>query len=135
MSMAVDLSKPIGPQERAYLAERGLYADLERADAMHGTDAPALPTGDGTGLQPVSLLTSEQQASEKARLVARLRELGVDVPEEDSTPATEDGDTLPPYETWDVKELDAELKRRKLATSGNKEEKANRLYDNDEQAG
>lgn len=129
MSMKVDLSTPLTPAERAYLAGRGQYQEIERADAMHGvTDAPALGDGDGTGTIPVSLLSSDQAASEVERLKARLRDLGVDVPDGDG----EEADT-PPYESWKVAELDAELERRSLPVTGNKSEKVDALYANDEQ--
>lgn len=134
MSMAVDLSTPLTKQEREYLAARGLYAELERADQMSGEASPELPAGDGTGLQPVSLLTSEQQASERQRLLARLRELDAGTGDSDVEEVPEESD-LPPYEQWDVKELDAELKERKLPTSGSKADKANRLYADDETRG
>lgn len=129
MSMAIDLSSPLTRDERAYLAERGRYADIERADALTGvTDSPDLGSGDGTGLQLQPLGTAEQRAARRAQLEAELAALSAD-DEEDVDP--EDDDELPPYSEWTVPALDAELKRRSLSVNGTKPEKVKRLEDDD----
>lgn len=128
MSMAVDFSSALTKEERAYLEERGKYADIERADNLHGVETPPYGEGDGTGLQQAALLTSEARATEAARLRARLAEIeGV----QDDEPDPDDGG-LPPYEDWKVSDLDAELKARELAVTGDKKAKADRLYADDE---
>lgn len=136
MSMAVDLSTPLTQEEREYLAARGRYADLERADAMHGvTDAPALPDGDGTG--PTQYGTASYDVRDQ-RIAALERELallkGETDDSEEEADDSEDGE-VSPYEQWTVQELDAELKRRKLPVTGNKDAKVTALYDHDDAAG
>lgn len=127
MSMEVDYSTPLTAAERAYLRERGKYGDEARADAIHGVDTPPDDGGDGTGLVPVSALTSEQAAGERERLMARLAEIdGVTGDEDDS-----DGDELPPYEQWRIGELRKEAKNRDLDTSGDAPTIAARLREND----
>jgi len=128
MSMGVDLSSPLTAEERAYLAERGRYADIERVDGLHGvTDGPDLGEGDGTGPQYVPLMTGEQRAGEAARLRARLAELEAE--DEDSE---DEADDVSPYEEWKKPELDAELDRRGLVKTGTNAEKAVRLREDDE---
>jgi hypothetical protein len=136
--MKVDFSSPLTNQERGYLEARGLYADIERADNMHGVETPAFGAGDGTGLQQVSLMTSEQRASERERLLARLAEIGGD-----SETAGTDEDAEPdPYEVWEPADLKAEIDRRnqesgrevKISKAGSKQDLADRLYADDEQA-
>lgn len=140
MSMGVDLSSALTAEERAYLNERGRYAEVERADALHGvTDGAAPGSGDGTGPVVTPLGTAEQQAIEKERLLARLRDLGVNVAEVVDEP---EGDTLPPYETWKSGELNAEIDRRnqdradgdKISKAGSVTERADRLYMDDEKS-
>ena len=127
MSMEVDFASALTEEERAYLTERGRYADIERADSLHGVETPEYDNGDGTGLQQQALLTSEQRATEVDRLKARLAELeGSDEDDRD------DDGGLPPYEDWKVGDLDGELKARKLSTAGTKQDKADRLYQDDE---
>jgi hypothetical protein len=129
MSMEIDFASALTEEERAYLDSRGRYADIQRADGLHGVETPASGEGDGTGLQQAALLTSEARAAEKERLLARLREIdGVDT---DETDRDDDGG-LPPYEDWKVSDLDGELKARNLSTAGTKSEKADRLYADDE---
>jgi hypothetical protein len=127
MSMEIDYSTPLTQEERAYLRERGKYGDEARADAMHGVDTPPDDGGDGTGLVPVSALTSDQMAGERDRLRARLAELdaaeGVD--DED------DEDVLPPYEEWKVTELRKEAGNRNLDKSGDVPTLAARLREYD----
>lgn len=126
MSMGVDYSKPLTPEERAYLLERGKYGDIDRADAMHGVETPPDEGGDGTGLVPVSALTSEQAAGERERLLARLAEIdGTDADDDDAD------DALPPYEEWKITELRKEAKARNLDTTGDVPALAARLRTND----
>lgn len=129
MSMEVDLNTPLTDDERSYLLMRGRLADIERADSLNGTETPPAPDGDGTGPKLQPLMTGEQRVNRKAQLLEELRlieaqEGGAD-DSDDEEPA--------PYEEWTHKELDAELKRRQLTGGGTKEEKAERLYANDEQ--
>lgn len=127
MSMEIDLSTPLTDDERQYLLMRGRLADIERADSLNGVETPDAPEGDGTGPKPISLMTSEQRATEAERLRARLAEIEGDADESD-----EDEDVEPePYDAWTVQELDAELKRRQLPTSGTKAEKVKRLEEDD----
>lgn len=131
MSMEVDLSTPLTKEEREYLHMRGRLSDLQRADDLHDvTDAP-VPTGDGTGPGSEEL--------RKAQLIAELRAMGVDVPEQDNE-ADQDDETAPPYETWSSKDLNAEIDRRnegrtdtdKISKAGSVTERADRLYMDDE---
>lgn len=129
MSMEVDFSTPLTLKEREYLLERGRYADIERMDNAHGGSTPEeLTAGDGTGTVPVSLLSSDQAAARRAKLLAELKQLD----EIEGVSQDPDDDELPPYESWKVPELDAELKDRKLPVVGTKEEKVARLYKDDE---
>lgn len=135
MSMAVDPNKPLTREERGYLAERGRYDEINRLDERNGTTPEPLGDGDGTGVIPVSLLTADQQAAEKDRLLARLKALGVDVPATGTaTDENAPDDELDPYEVWDVKELDAELGRRGLPKTGTKPDKVKRLEEDDKAA-
>ncbi len=135
MSMQVDYTTPLTESERTYLESRGLYADIERADALNGVETPAFGEGDGTGLQQVGLMTSEQRATEKERLLARLREIDPDGFEPD-------GEEPEPYEVWSGEDLKAEIDRRnaeagrevKISKAGGKQDLADRLYADDEQA-
>lgn len=134
MSQEVDLSTPLTREERAYLLARGRYGDVDRADSMHGGSSPdELLSGDGTGTHPVSVLTSDQAADRKRRL---LEELAAIEAAEQSTDAVEpdedDGDVeLKPYEDMTVQELDTELKARSLSTAGKQAEKVARLNKDD----
>lgn len=127
MSREIDLSKPLSDEDAQYLADRGRYADLERA----GRNASDLPDGDGTGPQLESAVTGDRAASERDRLIARLRELDPDAASDfEGDPETDD-EEVAPYSEWTVPELDAELKRRELPGGGNKAEKVKRLEDDD----
>lgn len=128
MSMEIDFTTPLTDEERAFLDSRGRYADIERADSINGVETPEYGAGDGTGLQQQSVVTSEMRAGELERLKARIAELEGESEEDDGA----DDGALPPYEDWNVKDLDAELKERKLSTAGTKPEKADRLYADDE---
>lgn len=139
MSMKVDFTTPLTEQERAYLDSRGSYADIQRADALNGVDTPASGEGDGTGIQQVGLMTSEQRASERERLLARLREIGGD---SETADTDDEEDAEPdPYEVWTTKDLQAEIDRRnaeagrevKISKAGGKQDLADRLYADDEQ--
>lgn len=133
MSMEVDFSTPLTEQERAYLLMRGRSHDVERADNQTGGQTPdEMLSGDGTGTQPVSLMTSDRMAQRKAELE---RELRLIEEAEQATADTDEDDELPPYEAWKVADLDKELKARNLAVTGSKEEKAARLNKDDETAG
>lgn len=132
MSMAVDLSTPLTRQEREYLAMRGRYDDITRADEMHGVSGTGLPEGDGSG--PVQYGTAsydvrDQKIAELEAQLALLRGEPADVDEEDVA------DDVAPYEEWTVQELDAELKRRSLPVKGDKAAKVTALYDHDDVAG
>lgn len=137
MSMKVDFTTPLTTAERSYLESRGLYADIERSDALNGVETPAYGEGDGTGLQQVGLMTSEQRASERERLLARLAEIG-------GAGVVDSGDEEEPdpYEVWSVDDLKAEIDRRnqesgrevKISKAGSKQDLADRLYVDDEQA-
>ncbi len=134
MAMGIDFSTPLTNQERKFLEERGRYSDIERADSVHGASAPEDwdVAGDGTGPQVLPVLTSEARAARKEQL---LRELA-DIDAAEGGDA-EDGEDVPPYEAWNVAELDAEIKRRNdagasLETGGKKDEKVARLYEDDD---
>jgi hypothetical protein len=127
MSMEVDFSTPLTDEERAYLAERGRYADVERVDAMTGSEPQPFGEGDGTGLKQASVLTSDQMASERERLLARLAELNAMAPDADDDSDTE----VAPYEEWTPQELKDELGRRGLPKSGTKADLVARLEEND----
>jgi len=141
MSMAVDLSTPLTEDERAYLNERGRTEDIARVDALHGvTDAPALPNGDGSGPVVSPRGTAEQAAGGKERLMAELQAMGVNVQEVPAEEAEADDDEVPPYEAWKSADLNAEIDRRnqtlpdgeKISKSGTVQERADRLYKDDE---
>lgn len=129
MSMGIDLSKPLDDKSRAYLAMRGRYADISRLDGQQGVDSPELPEGDGTGPDVIPLMTAEQRSTERERLMKRLAEIDGAEPD-----AEEGDDEVDPYEVWNTKELDAELKRRDLPGGGTKSEKASRLEEDDVKA-
>jgi hypothetical protein len=127
MSMEVDFSTPLTDQERAFLLERGRYADIERADSAHGTSTPdELLRGDGSGPGTKPLLTGERIVARREELLAELAALDA----ADGVDDEEDGE-LPPYEDWKVPELDKELAARGLPVQGNKSEKVQALYDDD----
>lgn len=130
MSMKVDLSTPLTREEREYLAGRGRYDDITRADSMHGVDAEPLPEGDGSGPVPHETTLVARQEQEIAELKRRLALL-----EGTSEESEEDTEDVAPYEEWTVAELDAELKRRQLPVKGDKQAKAQALYDHDDAAG
>lgn len=133
MSMQIDYTKPLGDVEQRYLAERGQQADIDRARALTGSEELDLGSGDGTGPQMRPLGTAEQRALQREQLQAQLAAL--DAAESETLDADDEADAeVDGYETWTVPELDKELKRRNLSTSGTKPEKANRLYNDDEQA-
>jgi hypothetical protein len=147
MSMAVDLSTPLTKDEAKYLSTRGRDAELHGAAERHGQDVNQLlsgQAGDGTGPVVTPLGTGDQMVVTPDRLLAQLRDMGVNVqvvdePVEDSDDSEEDDSEevnpeLSPYDDWSVKQLDAELKRRNLATTGDKKAKADRLYADDDQA-
>jgi hypothetical protein len=135
--MQVDYSKPLTPQEKSYLEMRGDYAALERAQLLTGGEGVELGAGDGTGLQQLSLMTSEQRATEADRLRARLAEI-------EGTDGADDSEVVEgdPYEVWSVDDLKAEIDRRnaeegrttKLSKAGGKQDLADRLYEDDEKA-
>jgi len=130
MSMVVDLNTPLTDEERAYLSMRGRYADIQRVDALHGSEAQPLGDGDGTGPKHQALTTSEARAERRQAILEELRLLeAADGNPDDDTET--DPNAVAPYEEWTHKELDAELKRRDLAKGGNVQEKAQRLYDDD----
>lgn len=129
MSMEVDLSTPLTEEERAYLHMRGRLSDIQRADDLHDVSDAPVPTGDGTAPGSEEL--------RKAQLIAELRGMGVDV----NVPGEDDEDeTAPPYETWNSKDLNAEIDRRnvgradadKISKAGSVTERADRLYMDDE---
>lgn len=139
MSMEIDLSTPLSREEREYLANRGRYAELERADGMHGVESPELSGGDGTGPathETTLTFVQEQRIAELERQLALLR--GGD-PEPDGGDSEDAAD---PYEVWTAEELKAEIDRRnggradnaKISKSGSKTDLANRLYADDDQA-
>lgn len=131
MSMEVDLSTPLTDEERKYLMERGKYADVERVDNLHGGETPdELLAGDGTGAQPVSVLTSDQMATRKERLLAELR--AIEEAEQASDDSVGDDGDVPPYESWKAAELKKELKARNLSQSGSQDELVARLYEDDQ---
>lgn len=133
MSMEVDLSTPLTDEERAYLHMRGRVSDIQRADdANNVTDAP-VPAGDGTAPGSEEL--------RKAQLIAELRAMGVDVPEQDGEQDADD-ETAPPYETWSSADINTEIDRRnegrtdadKISKAGTVSQRADRLYMDDEKA-
>lgn len=134
MSMKVDLSTPLTADERAYLNERGRTAEIDRADALHGVVDDTVYAGDGTGPRTQQLMTG-LAAVERAEVLKReIEQLGYKVIIESLSEAEAeegDGDELPPYESWKVADLDAELKDRGLPVTGDKAAKVKALYDND----
>jgi hypothetical protein len=133
MSMAVDLSTPLTPDEAKYLAERGRDAELHGAAERHEQDVNELlsdTSGDGTGPRVMQLNTGLRQVESADELLARLREMGVNV-KVDESQVDEDDSDVAPYENWKVSELDAELKRRNLPVTGDKTAKVNALYADD----
>jgi hypothetical protein len=139
MSMGVDTSTPLTKEEAAYLAERGRHQELQAAADRHGQDVNELlaaPDGDGTGPRTMPLNTDLRQIQEPSVLLARLREMGVNVEVKDTPvePDVDDDNDVAPYEEWTVADLDTELKRRKLPTTGDKQAKVDRLYADDEKA-
>ena len=137
MSMGVDLSTPLSKEEAAYLAQRGRDAELVGAAERHGQDVNELlsdQNGDGTGPVVTPLNTNLQQIAAPEVLLARLREMGVNVQVVDE-PVEDDGDDeVSPYEEWSAKDLEAELKRRDLPVTGDKQSKVDRLYADDQKA-
>lgn len=127
--MNVDLSKPLTDVERAYLEERGQQAVIARTDELHGVETPASGAGDGTG--PVSHGTALYDVRDD-RIAQLERELTLLKGGSDDESDDDMEQDVAPYEEWNVKELDAELKRRKLPVTGDKTAKATALYDNDE---
>lgn len=123
MSMEIDLSSPLTSTERAYLAGRGRYGEIERADSMHGVTGVPLPDGDGTG--PASYDVRDRRIAELEDQLALLR---APAEEEDDDG---DGEEVEPYETWTVAKLDEELAARSLAVTGNKDSKVKALYADD----
>lgn len=137
MSMKVDYTTPLTKEERGYLEARGLTNEIQRADALNGVETPEFGAGDGTGPRLVELMTSEQRASEAARLRERLAQIeGTDASESDDEAS---GDVAP-YEEWSVEALKAEIDARnegregdaKLAKTGNVKTLADRMYQDDE---
>jgi hypothetical protein len=137
MSKGIDFSKPLSDEDRTYLEARGRYADIERTDNTTGVQTPPYGEGDGTGLQPVSVLSSEVAANRKAALLAELAaieaaEAGSDAPAEEEADA--------PYTEWTLDELKAEIDRRnesregdaRIAKTGSVKVLADRLYGDDE---
>jgi hypothetical protein len=131
--MNVDVSTPLTQEERNYLSERGLYAEIERADGLSGTESPELPAGDGTGLRLAPLNTAEARAARAEQLRRELAELeGTDAASES---AEEDS-----YEDWKLEDLKAEIDTRndgrpadqKLSKTGTKQDLVDRLYADDE---
>jgi hypothetical protein len=139
MSMGVDLSTPLTPEEAQYLHNRGRDAELQGTADRHGQDVNELlsdQSGDGTAPVVTPLNTNLQQMATPEALLARLRDMGVNVqvvdePGDDADDAEPD---VSPYEEWPVKDLDAELKRRNLPVTGDKQAKLDRLYADDEKA-
>lgn len=131
MSMGVDLSSQLTGDERRYLADRGRYADIERADQLTGGEAQDLGAGDGTGPQLQALGTAEQRAARRAQLEAELAAMQ----EEDEADDEEVVVVVDkPYAEWTVKDLDDELGNRQLSTSGSKADKVKRLEEDDANA-
>lgn len=138
MSMAVDLSTPLTPEERAYLNERGRYAEIERADALHGGTPDDAPTfgGDGTGPRVQQLNTGLATIEEPEVLLQRLRDMGVNVQVLDE----DDDSEVAPYTEWSITDLKTEIDRRnegrdeasKLSKSGSVQTLADRLYKDDD---
>ena len=132
MSMSVDLSKPLLPEERNYLAMRGRYDDITRADQMHGVEGLALPDGDGSGPVVHGTAAADRLQQEVAELK---RQLALLTGAEGTEEISEEEADVAPYEEWTVAELDAELKRRSLSVTGNKDAKVKVLYQDDETSG
>lgn len=133
MSMNVDFSTPLTEQERAYLEARGRYADIERTDNTTGVETPAYGEGDGTGLQPSPLNSSEVAAARKQKLLDELA--AIEASERAAAEANTfegDDEEVVPYEKWKPAELKEELERRKLDSSGVKQVLVDRLYADDE---
>lgn len=136
MSMGVDLSTPLSKDEAAYLAQRGRDAELVGAAERHGQDVNELLSdrdGDGTAPVVTPLNSNLQAVATPERLLAQLRDMGVNVQVVEGSPEDEQAD-VSPYEEWQSKDLDAELKRRNLPATGDKQAKADRLYADDEKA-
>jgi hypothetical protein len=130
MSMEVDLSTPLTREEREYLHMRGRIGDIELADNLHGqSDDPELSEGDGTGPRSWSVTTAEAAQERRERLLAELAEL-----DKLELGAGTDGDDegLPPYEQWNSRDLNDELKAREMPAGGSNQEKARRLREDDE---
>src|SRR3954465_8598992 len=70
MSMEVDLTTPLTPEERNNTHTRGREPGVERADNLHGVEGADVPTGDGTGPVTMQLGTAEQQAQRREQLLA-----------------------------------------------------------------
>lgn len=136
MSMAVDLSTPLSKEEAAYLQERGRHQELEAAAERHDQNVSELLNTDGDGTGPTKLaLNSDLQAIQSPEvLLARLREMGVNVAVVDESADEDDEVDISPYQEWSVAELDAELKRRDLPVTGNKQAKVDALYADDDKA-
>jgi hypothetical protein len=135
--MAVDLSTPLTKEEAAYLDSRGRTQELEAAAERHDQNVADLLNTSGDGTAPTVLaLNSDLQAIQSPEvLLARLREMGVNVKVDDSADVDDEDDSdVAPYEQWSVPELDAELKRRNLPVTGNKQAKAESLYADDAKA-
>jgi hypothetical protein len=139
MSMGIDLNKPLTPEERAYLNERGQTAVIERVDALHGVQDDTVFEGDGTGPRTNQLMTGLAVIERPEVLVKQLEDMGYKVTIEEINPAgadeEDDEELLPPYEQWKVPELDKELKARDLPVTGDKAAKAAALRADDARLG
>jgi len=110
MGRDIDLSQPLSDEDREFLLARNQHAVVERNDVAFGkADADPTPPG-ALGTEP-SLASDRTEADVEA--MAGGGEADADVAYEDMT----------------HKELDAILGPRGLSTSGTIAEKADRLYD------
>lgn len=124
MARDIPLDKPLTRADRKYLEDRGQYALVARIEQNYPQDDPdeqPLPfhVGGDAGLDAVS--------AENAALRAELEALK-------ASQSPKDDDELPPYIEWKKEDLVKEAEARKLATTGTKQELADRLDAYDAQA-
>lgn len=111
MAKDIKLDGPLSEADRAYLAARGRYAEITRADAEFGTEH------DDSKLESKSNKTYLQGGTNP------------EITGEDD-PLGEGEDD--PYELWSYADLQAELKERQLPAGGKHNELVARLREDDE---
>lgn len=149
MARKIDFSKPLSPEEQAYVADRPWLLedarlrgeDIITDDEFTLDDDGDDETGSGNdeGGQESANSDSEDTGDDQSENDSEDDEDGDasgddDTAEDDSEEEDGEGDEdeVAPYDEWDYQELKDEAKRRELSAGGSKEQLIKRLQEDDD---